>query len=248
MINIIKNLYSPPSHHQWLFNTLILLCILPLTPSKADFNATPTRSNKTLHQRAGEQMQQGNYAIAYCIWQPLAEQNDSEAQYNIGWMFHNGYGLTIDDASAFFWWIKSAAAGNTDAEYALGDLYLQGQGVEQDLSIALGWYVSAALKGHQAARETLLALLAEDNKATRKMLKSLLKSDWSIFDNAMQVKVDKANTRNGPGKQFKIITTLQRGHIVIPLRQQDGWTEIGITGMAETAWIFNRLIEKSPAD
>jgi len=248
MINIIKNLYSPLSRRQRLFYTLVLLCILPLTPSKAGFNAAPTRINKTLHQRASEQMQQGNYAIAYCIWHPLAEQNDREAQYNIGWMYHNGYGLMIDDESAFFWWIKSAAAGNTDAEYALGDLYRQGQGVEQDLSIALGWYVSAALKGHQAARETLLALLKEDNKSTRKMLKSLLKSNWSIFDNAMQVKVDKANTRSGPGKQFKITTTLQRGHIVIPLHQQDGWTEIGITGMAKTAWIFSRLIEKSPAD
>jgi hypothetical protein len=196
------------------------------------------------HRRAGEQMRQGNYAIAYCIWHPMAEQNDSQAQYNIGWMYHNGYGLTIDDETAFFWWIKSAAAGNTDAEYALGDLYLQGQGVEKDLSIALGWYLSAAQKGHLAARETLQALLINDQPEAQKLFSILLKSDWSILGEAMQINVDRANTRSGPGKQFKVVSTLERGHVVIPLRQQKDWTQIGITGLGKTAWIFNRLIGK----
>ena len=247
MINIIRNLYTTTRIN--LPHTLCLLAIATLfsNPLHARFSDEPAPpSQDEQHRRASEQMRQGNYAIAYCIWHPMAENNDSQAQYNIGWMYHNGYGLSIDDESAFFWWIKAAAAGNTDAEYALGDLYLQGQGVEKDLSIALGWYVSAALKGHLAARETLLALLAGDDDEARKLFAILLKSNWSILGNAMQINVDRANTRNGPGKEYKIVSTLERGHVVIPIRQQDGWTEIGITSLGKTAWIFSRLIRPLP--
>jgi len=244
MINIIKNLYIPPFSNSRFALSLLLSLYLFSAPTAARFSDEPDPQQQ--HQLASEQMQLGNYAIAYCIWQPMAEHDDNQAQYNIGWMYHNGYGLSIDDETAFYWWIKSAAAGNTDAEYALGDLFLQGQGVDKDLSIALGWYISAALKGHQAARETLLALLINEDDLTRNIFNTLLKSDWSILGNPMQVSVDKANTRSGPGKQFKVVKTLQRGHIVIPLRQQDGWTQIGITGLGKTAWIFSRLIGKLP--
>ncbi len=244
MINIIRNRTISPRPFRRIKPVMVLLACFINGPLHAQtFGAEPDNPNK-LHQRASTQMQQGNYAIAYCIWRPMAEHNDSRAQYNIGWMYHNGYGLAIDDETAFFWWIKSSAAGNTNAEYALGDLYLLGQGVEKDLSIALGWYIAAALKDHPTARETLHSLLRKDDPISQKIFRSLLKTDWSLVGDAMQVRVDKANTRAGPGKQFKVVNTLQRGHIVIPLQQQQGWTQVGIAGLGQTAWIFSRLIEK----
>ena len=248
MINIIRNLYTPPATRYYSTLYLIASALLFSSPLFARFSDEPdSQTINQQHQRAGEQMREGNYAIAYCIWHPMAEQNDSQAQYNIGWMYHNGYGLTIDDESAFFWWIKAAAAGNTDAEYALGDLYLQGQGVEKDLSIALGWYLSAAQKGHLAARETLQALLlGNDQPAAQKLFIILLDSDWSLLGDAMQINVDRANTRSGPGKQFNIVSTLEHGHRVIPLKQQGDWTQVGITGQGKTAWIFSRLIGTLP--
>ncbi len=244
MINIIKKRYFPRRYFHRINRAMLLLAGFVLSPLHAQTTGTEPTDPDQLHQRASMQMQQGNYAIAYCIWRPMAEHNDSRAQYNIGWMYHNGYGLAIDDETAFYWWIKSSAAGNTDAEYALGDLYLLGQGVEKDLSIALGWYIAAALKGHPAALETLHSLLKKDDPISRKIFRELIKTDWSLAGDAMQVRVGKANTRAGPGKQFKVINTLQRGHIVIPLRQQQDWTQIGITGLAQTGWIFSRLIEK----
>jgi len=226
--------------------TPVLVLLLLSSSATAQIFTSDQQNIEKLHQRASQAMQQGNYAIAYCIWRPLAENDNNIAQYNIGWMYHNGYGLSIDDETALYWWLKSASTGNADAHYALGDLYAQGQGVEKDITIALGWYISAALKGHEPARETLAALFKSKDPQIQDIFSSLLKSDWSILDDPMQISVNKANTRRGPGKNYKVVSTLKRGHIVIPLREQNGWTQIGITGSGKTAWIFSRLISKPP--
>jgi len=189
-------------------------------------------------------MQQGNYAVAFCIWQPLAAGGDKRAQYNIGWMYHNGYGLSINDENALYWWLKAASTGSADAHFALGDLYANGQGVEKNMAIAVGWYISASLKDHIPARETLMTLLSSDDKLAITTFQILLQDNWSILGDTMEIGVDRANTRRGPGTSFKIVSTLERGHPVIPIKEKDGWTFIGITGMGKTAWVFSPLITK----
>ena len=52
-------------------------------------------SNEVALRDASLAVKKGNYAIAYCIWNSLAESNDAEALYNLGWLYHNGYGLAI---------------------------------------------------------------------------------------------------------------------------------------------------------
>ena len=42
-------------------------------------------------------MRTGDFAEAYCIMRPLAESGDADSQYNIGWMYVNGYGLRVND-------------------------------------------------------------------------------------------------------------------------------------------------------
>lgn len=199
---------------------------------------------ETLHQKAGNAMQQGNYAIAFCIWQPLATEGDNRAQYNIGWMYHNGYGLSINDEIALYWWLKAASTGSADAHFALGDLYASGQGVEKNMAIALGWYISASLKDHIPARETLMTLLNSDDRLAIKTFQTLLQNNWSIFGDTMEIGVDRANTRRGPATSYQIVATLERGHPVIPIKEKDGWTYIGITGLGKTAWVFSSLIAK----
>lgn len=199
---------------------------------------------QSLHHKAGDAMQKGNYAIAFCIWQPLAAEGDYRSQYNIGWMYHNGYGLSINDDVALYWWLKAAASGYADAHFALGNLYANGQGVAKDMSIALGWYVSASLKDHVAARETLMTLLGSDDKLAIRTFQILLQKDWSILGDTLHIGVEKANTRSGPGINFKVITTLERGHPVVPIKEKNGWTFIGITGIGKTAWVYSPLISK----
>lgn len=197
-------------------------------------------------ERAKAAMQSGNYAIAYCLWQPLAESGNKEAQYNLGWMYHNGYGLRIDDEFAFYWWLKSAANGSVDALYALGNLYSEGQGVERNASIALGWYLSAAGKGHQEARDMLHELLQKPTPLTRLITEILLKKDFGLLGKTYLIAVDKANVREGPDKSYPVVTVLQRGHQVVPLRRQGNWTYIGITESGQTAWVFSSLLTLEP--
>ncbi len=197
---------------------------------------------EAMHQQARGAMLEGNYAIAYCIWHPMARRGDNAAQYNIGWMYHNGYGLRIDDEIALYWWLKAAATGSADAHFALGDLYANGQGVEKNMAIALGWYISASLQNHEPARETMMTLLASENPGALEIFNILLKHNWSVLGDTMEIKVAKANTRRGPGKNHAIVTTLDQGHPVIPLKERNGWTYIGITGEGRSAWIFSGLI------
>ncbi len=225
--------------------TLFITGLLLVSPElQAQYLSQRDHDPASRHQQASKAMQLGNYAIAYCIWQPLAEHGDNRAQYNIGWMYHNGYGLAISDEQALYWWLKAASTGSTDALFALGDLYANGQGVEKNMPIALGWYIAASLKGHGPAQETLLSLLTHDDKLASRTFQLLLKTDWAVLGETMEVNVEKANTRKGPNKSYQVVSTLRKGHPVIPLKQQDGWTYIGITGLGKTAWIFSRLISK----
>ncbi len=243
MFNITLSLYKVTPGKIVISYFFTLLFLFLSNQLHAQFLTDQQQTDK-LDLKARSAMQQGNYAIAYCIWEPLAQQGNNSAQYNIGWMFHNGYGLSINDDQALYWWLKSAATGNINSHYALGDLYSQGLGVEQNIPIALGWYISAAVKGHEPAQETLMAFLSSDNKLAKNTFQLLLQTDWSILGDTMQIKVDKANTRRGPDKSYKIVATLERGHNVIPLREQNGWTFIGITHSGKTAWIFSALIGK----
>jgi hypothetical protein len=190
-------------------------------------------------------MQQGNFAVAYCIWQPLAADGDARAQYNLGWMYHNGYGLRINDEKAHELWLQAAQRGSIDALAALGNLYADGLGVERNQSIALGFYISAAIKNHEIARETLLAYLDSDQPSVLQTFKQLLQSnEWPMLGNVMKISVIRANTRQGPGVSFPIVATLENGHPVIPLRAEKDWTYIGIPGVGKTAWIFSDLITR----
>ncbi len=244
MINKIYPPASGPSIATFNRVASLILLLLSSFSLSAQMFSDPVTRDETLDRHAREAMQQGNYAVAFCIWQPLAQAGDSEAQFNIGWMYHNGYGLRIDDETALYWWLQAAARGSTDAHFALGDLYANGQGVDKNGAIALGWYISAALKGHAQAQETLTNILVGDDKLAKSTFQLLLQTDWSILGETLEVSVDKANTRRGPATTYPVVTVLEKGHQVIPLRQEGGWTYVGITGMGKTAWIFSSLINK----
>ena len=45
-------------------------------------------------------------------WRPRAEQGDAEAQWRIGWMYHEGKGAPENDAEAVKWHRKAAEQGH----------------------------------------------------------------------------------------------------------------------------------------
>ena len=86
----------------------------------------------------------GDYATAFRLWRPLAEQGDAKAQYKLGTMYAMGRGPQQDDAEAVKWWRLAAEQGDTEAQYGLGFMHYRGQGVPQDVLLAHMWFNLAA--------------------------------------------------------------------------------------------------------
>ncbi len=97
----------------------------------------------------------GDYATALRKFRPLAEQGDAEAQFNLGWMYTQGWGVPRDDTEAAKWWHKAAEQGNANAQGKLGFLYTQGRGVPRDDTEAVKWYRKAAEQGNNEAAHWL---------------------------------------------------------------------------------------------
>ena len=85
----------------------------------------------------------GDYKTALKEWQPLADQGDAGAQYNLGWMYENGKGVLKDYKQAVKWYQKAADQGFARAQFNLGVMYANGEGVLKDLSKAKYWIKKA---------------------------------------------------------------------------------------------------------
>ena len=81
----------------------------------------------------------GNYLKALEIWLPLAQHENAPAQAGVGFIYHRGLGVRIDDQKAFFWLHKAAEHGQPEGQMMLGTLYFYGQGVEQSYVQAYAW-------------------------------------------------------------------------------------------------------------
>jgi hypothetical protein len=88
--------------------------------------------------------QRGDYATAYRLWLPLAEQGSKSAQFNLGQMYNMGQGVMQDHANAVKWYRKAAEQGVASAQINLGVMYTNGQGVPQDYVQAHKWFNLAA--------------------------------------------------------------------------------------------------------
>ncbi|OJW71824.1 MAG: hypothetical protein BGO68_03160 [Candidatus Amoebophilus sp. 36-38] len=89
------------------------------------------------------------------IIQELAEQGDSDAQFNLGGMYYTGSGGTKNYQEAFKWFKKAADQGSAEGQYVLGGMYDEGKYVTRDERQAVEWYQKAADQGHAAAQCSL---------------------------------------------------------------------------------------------
>lgn len=91
--------------------------------------------------------QRGDYKVALREWQPLANNGDAQAQYHLGVMYHNGFGIPQDYGEAMKWYRKAARQGLAAAQYNLGVIYHNGGGVTQDYVQAYMWFNIASANG-----------------------------------------------------------------------------------------------------
>ncbi len=102
-------------------------------------------------------------AIEAIDWlKKAAGQELTIAQYGMGMVFENGWGVSKDTAQAEKWFHialmscrKLVKKGNTDAQSTLAVLYSTGRGVKKDPAEALKWWRIAAKNGNVAAQNEL---------------------------------------------------------------------------------------------
>jgi TPR repeat protein len=80
---------------------------------------------------------------------------DAEAQFNLGVMYADGYGVAKDEAEAVNWYRKAAVQGVAEAQFNLGAMYTYGLGVAKDEAEAVKWYRKAAEQGYANAQFNL---------------------------------------------------------------------------------------------
>ncbi len=196
---------------------------------------------------AVDAMRSGDFAEAYCIMRPLAEGGDADAQYNIGWMYLNGYGLRINDGVALEWWEKASEQGHSDASFSIGMLYSLGEGeVSKDSDKAIDYYLLAADDGHEDAIVILKSMMLRDDVFVLDRLHSMLDGRESMFGVERHVKARKLNARDGPSTESNIVARLLKGEEVLEVNKQGLWSQIVVLAnddIGRTVWVYNPLLE-----
>ena len=121
-----------------------------------------------------------NYKEALKWYGLSAENGNSEAQNELGYMYFSGNGVKHDPKKAAKLFLQAAESGLAIAQYNMGILYYTGNGVQAaDLKKAYSWMNVAASNGHQpaiAARDFLETTLSKEEMTQAQQLSlSLLK-------------------------------------------------------------------------
>jgi len=102
-------------------------------------------------EHAVDAYEREDYKTAYKLFLPLAEQEDSDAQCYLGWIYENGHGVPKDIKEAIKWFRLAAEQGFAPAQYNLGVMHTNGQGVPKDSVSAHMWFNVAASNGNKDA-------------------------------------------------------------------------------------------------
>jgi len=189
-------------------------------------------------------MRAGNFAEAYCVLKPYAEAGDPEAQYNIGWMYLNGYGLMMNDSKALEWWQRSSDQGYTDASFSIAMLYSLGEGqVKKDMDKAIEYYLMAVEDGHEDANMIVRSMLARDDESIRQRKQEIVSTYGYLLGPLFDVKVERANLRRKPSLESQVVTVLSQGEAMVELSEKGKWMQVGVLKSGEVAWIYKSLLE-----
>jgi len=138
----------------------------------------------------------GNYPKALEELQPLLDSGDARAQYAMGVMAENGFGMPVNLPQAAAWYLKAATQGNTDAQFNLGAMYEHGVGMAADPAQAAYWYRPAAEAGDIDALSNLGVLYEKGAGVEQDKVLALALYNVSV---AYDTKPDSTAARNRQG-------------------------------------------------
>ena len=128
-------------------DTKIGLAVLALIFSTTGWTADPAKGQEAYNS--------GDYQTALAEWQPLAEDGYADAQFGLGLMFANGFGVTLNDDQALKWYHLAADQGHAQAQCNIAVMFANGWGVPQSNEEAFKWYSLAAEAGLTEAQFSL---------------------------------------------------------------------------------------------
>jgi TPR repeat protein len=119
-------------------------------------------------------LNRGEFHAAIEQFSPLVAEGYAPAQYQMGLIYQNGYGVPKDGVKAFELFELSANQNYSDAQFELALMYSEGKLIKQDLKKAYQLTHKAAKKGLASAQFNLAVMLAngtgvnqDDFKASR---------------------------------------------------------------------------------
>lgn len=226
-----------------MFRTLThLLHPAPLLILSLLLSAPFANASTVSHSRADQAMAEGNYAQAYCILQPLAQQGDPKAQHDLGWMYSNGYGLAVNESKALIWWRKAARQEHGNAQFALAMAYLSGEGVKKNDGEAVKWLLQAAANGIEDAIPIIRSRAARGSEAAKSAIQDLIRTSPDLLGTPATVKVPRANIRTAGNKEADLLATLKQGDALVHFADNGNWAQIGIVGSGQVGWVYKPLI------
>lgn len=200
-------------------------------------------SNQSEMEEAKLAVQRGDYAIAYCIWNELAKENDAESLYNLGWLYHNGYGLAINDAKALEFWTRSAETGYTEALFSIGNLYRLGSDeIERDGYKAAEYFVSAIKENHEDSAEMLNVLINNADTALFKQLEPLILAFPDQLGRVININVDRANFRPAPNLNTRVLKVLEQDAELVEIERKGPWIRAATREEGLQGWIHVSVI------
>jgi len=142
------------------FLFVVIFIVLLGTPAVADFAKGLAAAER------------GDYEAALKEWSALAEQGNTDAQYQLGAMYRHGKGVTQDYKVAIKWFKLAADQGNVSAQSNLGAIYDQGLGISQDSSAAFKWFKLAAESGNGYSQFILGEMYQQGRGITRDYIRA----------------------------------------------------------------------------
>lgn len=156
---------------------LLLALALGLAPALAFEQALDDAEIERLNS-AVRAYQMGDYEPALEQLRLLAGEGIAEAQFYIGFMHAQGFGVPQDYRAAAEWYEQAARQGHPQAQNYLGLLYFEGTGVIKSFREAFIYFELAAAAGNQdaannrliVARKMTSAQITEAQKAAGQMI------------------------------------------------------------------------------
>jgi TPR repeat protein len=107
------------------------------------------------YRRGLEAYNNNDHVTAFREFTDGALQGDATSMNNLGKMYAEGLGTTVDYAEAVKWYRRAAEFGEARAQYNLGLAYDRGAGVPLSVAEAVKWYQMGAELGDPFAQNSL---------------------------------------------------------------------------------------------